>query len=42
MRWARLALAWVCAGAGFEVQGRLMDHALDVLVAHWAWLAWLQ
>lgn len=36
------AFLWLCAGAGFEIQGRLLDHFLDRWTEGVAWLAWLQ
>lgn len=38
---ARAAL-WLCAGAGFEIQGRLLDRLIDRWSDGVAWLAWLQ
>jgi hypothetical protein len=38
---ARSCLLWFCAGAGLDVQGRILDHFLDPLVRSVWWLAWL-
>lgn len=37
----KVALAWFFAGAGWDLQGRVLDHFLDNWFEHVTWLAWL-
>lgn len=38
---ARLATAWFAAGAGWDLQSRMLDHFIDSFIQGHAWLAWL-
>jgi len=38
----RSMLLWFAAGAGWDLQGRLLDHFLDAWLEKVTWLAWLQ
>lgn len=38
----KITVAWFAAGAGWDIQGRLLDHFLDAWTAKLSWLAWLQ
>ncbi len=38
----RTAFLCVCAGVGFNLSQRLLDHFLDVMVDGSVWLAWLR
>jgi len=40
MIWQR-ALYWLCAGVGFDVSQRLLDHWIDLLVDRYPLLGWL-
>lgn len=40
--WSKFAAAWFIAGAGWDLQGRLLDHFLDQWTSSVAWLGWLQ
>jgi len=35
-------LFWLLAGAGWDIQGRVLDHFLDPVADHVTWLSWLQ
>ena len=37
----KLSLAWFAAGAGWDLQGRVLDHFLDAFVASHPFLAFL-
>jgi len=38
----QMVILWSCAGIGFNLTQRLMDHFIDGLVDQHAWLAWLK
>jgi hypothetical protein len=38
----RTGFLCLCAGVGFNLSQRLLDHFLDALVEHETWLAWLR
>jgi hypothetical protein len=40
--YGKIAVAWFAAGAGWDIQGRVLDHFLDDWFSHVTWLAWLQ
>ena len=33
---------WLCAGIGFDISQRLLDHAIDVATERYQILAWLK
>lgn len=38
---SRAGLLWFCAGVGWDLQGRVMDHVFDAWFEHVTWLSWM-
>jgi hypothetical protein len=42
MNIATKALYWLCAGIGFDLSQRLLDHFVDMATDRYALLAWIK